>query len=275
MGVVYHSNYLIRGEIGRTDYIRALGRPYTRLRAGRCGTGRGRGNHAVSRPGAVRRRHSDRDHIDRDQVRTLTFDYVITHAETGARLVSASTILVSLTRMAGSWRFPPPCARSWALVLTGRRLPAAVVLAAVVGAGCAGTGSGAPPTTVAPVGAAPTGVSAGAAAPVSVPTRAPAATLADTDVARYATLLAMADARQPDSAGLVRAIRSKSSPLRVDAVRAVGQLHVDGLAPKLRQLLRDRDTTVAATAAFSLGLLRDTESVIALAAGWGTANRRP
>jgi cyclophilin family peptidyl-prolyl cis-trans isomerase/HEAT repeat protein len=80
----------------------------------------------------------------------------------------------------------------------------------------------------------------------------------------------MADARQPDSALLAHAIGSKSSPLRIEAVRTVGQTGVEGLAPRLRQLLRDRDTAVAATAAFSLGLLHDTESVAALAAVVGS-----
>ena len=96
------------------------------------------------------------------------------------------------------------------------------------------------------------------------------AALADSDVTRYAALLAMADARRPDIAALARAIASKSSPLRVEAVRAVGQMNVVGLAPKLRVLLRDRDTTVAAPAAFSLGLMGDSESVPALAAVLGT-----
>jgi cyclophilin family peptidyl-prolyl cis-trans isomerase/HEAT repeat protein len=98
----------------------------------------------------------------------------------------------------------------------------------------------------------------------------PAAVLSDSDVPRYAAILAMADARQPDAGLLARAIASKSSPLRVEAVRAAGQMDVEDLAPKLRQLLRDHDTTVAATAAYSLGLMRDTESVDALASALGS-----
>jgi acyl-CoA thioester hydrolase len=31
MGVVYHANYLVWCEIGRTDFIRALGTPYAQL----------------------------------------------------------------------------------------------------------------------------------------------------------------------------------------------------------------------------------------------------
>ena len=31
MGVVYHANYLVWMEVGRTDYLAALGFPYSRL----------------------------------------------------------------------------------------------------------------------------------------------------------------------------------------------------------------------------------------------------
>ncbi|HWZ59345.1 MAG TPA: peptidylprolyl isomerase [Gemmatimonadaceae bacterium] len=98
----------------------------------------------------------------------------------------------------------------------------------------------------------------------------PVTVLADSDVTRYAALLAMADAREPDSATLAAGLASRSWPIRVEAVRAVGQMRVRALAPKLRLLLRDRDTSVAAAAAFSLGLMRDSASVPALAAVLGT-----
>jgi cyclophilin family peptidyl-prolyl cis-trans isomerase/HEAT repeat protein len=133
--------------------------------------------------------------------------------------------------------------------------------------GCAG---GSHSATVAP----PAGTPGPASAPASVSTPGAATTgsavLPDSDVTRYAALLAMADARQPDNAVLARAISSKSSPLRIEAVRAVGQMDVEDLAPKLRLLLRDRDSAVAATAAYALGLMRDTASVPALAAALGS-----
>lgn len=34
MGVVYHANYLVWCELGRTDLIRALGRPYAEIEGG-------------------------------------------------------------------------------------------------------------------------------------------------------------------------------------------------------------------------------------------------
>jgi acyl-CoA thioester hydrolase len=96
MGVVYHSNYLIWCEIGRTDYIRALGRPYTELE---------RDGVALAVAEATMRCHAPARYDDVIRIettlteiksRTLTFDYVITHAATDARLVTARTILVSL-----------------------------------------------------------------------------------------------------------------------------------------------------------------------------------
>ena len=96
MGVVYHSNYLIWCEIGRTDYIRSLGRPYTELE---------RDGVALAVAEATMRCHAPARYDDIIRIettlteiksRTLTFEYVIAHAGTGARLVSARTILVSL-----------------------------------------------------------------------------------------------------------------------------------------------------------------------------------
>ncbi|HTA72792.1 MAG TPA: thioesterase family protein [Gemmatimonadaceae bacterium] len=98
MGVVYHSNYLIWCEIGRTDYIRALGTPYAELE---------RNGVALAVSEASLRCHAPARYDDVVRVetlltevrsRTVTFDYVIAHAGTGARLATARTILVSLDR---------------------------------------------------------------------------------------------------------------------------------------------------------------------------------
>jgi acyl-CoA thioester hydrolase len=98
MGVVYHSNYLIWCEIGRTDYIRALGTPYAELE---------RNGVALAVSEASLRCHAPARYDDIVRVetlltevrsRTVTFDYVIVHAGTGARLATARTILVSLDR---------------------------------------------------------------------------------------------------------------------------------------------------------------------------------
>ena len=98
MQVVYHSNYLIWCEIGRTEFIRALGTPYAELE---------RQNVTLAVVEASLRFHSAARYDNLIRVsttisdvrsRTITFDYVVSNAETGERFVTASTKLASLTR---------------------------------------------------------------------------------------------------------------------------------------------------------------------------------
>jgi acyl-CoA thioester hydrolase len=98
MQVVYHSNYLVWCEIGRTEFIRALGTPYAELE---------RQNITLAVVEASLRFHAGARYDNLIRVsttirdvksRTITFDYVITNAETGERFVTASTKLASLTR---------------------------------------------------------------------------------------------------------------------------------------------------------------------------------
>jgi acyl-CoA thioester hydrolase len=98
MQVVYHSNYLIWCEIGRTEFIRALAMPYAELE---------RQNVTLAVVEASLRFHSAARYDNLIRVtttiadvrsRTITFDYVISNAETGERFVTASTKLASLTR---------------------------------------------------------------------------------------------------------------------------------------------------------------------------------
>ncbi len=65
-----------------------------------------------------------------------------------------------------------------------------------------------------------------------------------------------------DSTALVHAMAPGSpAPLRARGALAIGQLRARALAATARALLLDQDSTVAANAAYSLGLLRDTASV--------------
>ena len=98
MGVVYHANYLIWCEIGRTDFIRRLGKSYADLE---------RENVALAVVDAKLRFHGAARYDDLIRVTTslkevrsrmITFDYLIEHAETSSRLVSASTTLASINR---------------------------------------------------------------------------------------------------------------------------------------------------------------------------------
>src|SRR5687768_12750182 len=77
----------------------------------------------------------------------------------------------------------------------------------------------------------------------------------------------MADSRTLDTAVVDRGLASSSPAVRAEAARAVGQVGRAKAAPRvatLRSLLRDTDAGVAAQAAYSLGLLRDTASIPAL-----------
>jgi acyl-CoA thioester hydrolase len=98
MGVVYHTNYLVWCEIGRTDFIRASGSTYADLE---------RRGVLLAVAEASIRYHSAARYDDLICVETtlagvrsraVTFDYLITNGETGERLASARTALVSLDR---------------------------------------------------------------------------------------------------------------------------------------------------------------------------------
>jgi cyclophilin family peptidyl-prolyl cis-trans isomerase/HEAT repeat protein len=87
------------------------------------------------------------------------------------------------------------------------------------------------------------------------------------EIGLYARLLSMADIRQLDMPLVDSALASTWSPLRHAATMAIGQVGPDvgrAGATRLMSLLGDRDATVAADAAYALGLLRDTSSIGAL-----------
>src|SRR5688500_7152527 len=96
MGVVYHSHYLVWCEMGRTDYIRALGKTYAQLE--REGVGLAVADTSIRYHAPAR--YDDRIRVETtlDSVRSraMTFDYVITNADTGDRLGSARSSLGSV-----------------------------------------------------------------------------------------------------------------------------------------------------------------------------------
>ncbi len=96
MGVVYHANYLVWCEIGRTDFIRAFGVSYAEME---------RRGVSLAVAEASLRYHAAARYDDRIRVETrlaevrsraVTFEYTIFNAGSGERLVSARTVLVSL-----------------------------------------------------------------------------------------------------------------------------------------------------------------------------------
>ena len=112
MGVVYHTNYLVWCEVGRTDFIRARGMSYAAME--RSGVGL-----AVSELTA--RFHAAARYDDTIRVRTtlaevrsrgITFEYLITDVATGRRLVTARTALVSIDADGRPTALPARCRRN-------------------------------------------------------------------------------------------------------------------------------------------------------------------
>jgi cyclophilin family peptidyl-prolyl cis-trans isomerase/HEAT repeat protein len=99
-------------------------------------------------------------------------------------------------------------------------------------------------------------------APYSAEAQRPAPAAAE--VRASARLLAMADERYLDTTFVDSVIARGPSWLRVQAVRAIGQVKGRERAAAVRTLIANTDTAVAATAAFAAGLLRDTAAVPAL-----------
>lgn len=106
MGVVYHSEYLVWCEIGRTEFIRTAGLPYADME---------RRGALLAVADARLRYHASARYDDLIRVETtlsdvrsraITFDYVIRNAETSQKLVTASTMLVSLDRNANPTPLP-------------------------------------------------------------------------------------------------------------------------------------------------------------------------
>src|SRR3954466_12376002 len=96
MGVVYHANYLIWCEMGRTDFIRRRGMSYADIE--KSGTLLAVADLSARFHGAARYEELIRvqTSLAGMQSRFIVFDYLITNAETGARLVTARTSLVSV-----------------------------------------------------------------------------------------------------------------------------------------------------------------------------------
>ena len=96
MGVVYYANYLVWCEVGRVEFLRALGRSYAALEAE--GTGLAVAEATVRYLAPARFDDLVRIQTTLTGVRSrlLTFDYLITHAESGLRIATASTALVSI-----------------------------------------------------------------------------------------------------------------------------------------------------------------------------------
>src|SRR3954468_9667182 len=96
MGVVYHANYLVWCEMGRTDFIRRRGMSYADIE--RSGTMLAVAELSARFLGAARYEQIVRveTSLASIQSRAIVFDYLIMNAETSAKLVTARTTLISV-----------------------------------------------------------------------------------------------------------------------------------------------------------------------------------
>lgn len=97
MGVVYHTNYLVWCEIGRTELIRRLtGTSYAELE--QAGVKLAVADLSIRYHSAARYDNLIRvsTTLADARSRSITFDYRIMNAETTERLATARTVLVSL-----------------------------------------------------------------------------------------------------------------------------------------------------------------------------------
>ena len=108
MGVVYHANYLIWCEIGRTDFIRELGTSYAQLE---------REGVMLAVSVAALRFHASARYDDPVRIvtrltdvrsRAMTFAYRILNTDTNQLLVSGTTGLISLTKKGRLASLPSP-----------------------------------------------------------------------------------------------------------------------------------------------------------------------
>lgn len=126
MGVVYHAHYLVWCEIGRTDFIRRLGRSYAELEEQD-------GVRLAVVEAALRYEAPARyDDVIRVETRlakvasrALTFDYEIHRVEGGdpRRLATASTRLLAIDGEGRSRALPSPLLKVLRVAASGRGVP--------------------------------------------------------------------------------------------------------------------------------------------------------
>jgi len=96
MGIVYYANFLVWCEVGRVEFMRALGGSYADLEAQGYGLAVAEASVRYLAPA----RFDDSVRIETTLVgvrsRAVTFDYVISNAVSGVRLATAHTALVSI-----------------------------------------------------------------------------------------------------------------------------------------------------------------------------------
>ncbi len=98
MGVVYYANYFVWCEVGRVEFLRALGHSYATLEHEGTGLAVAEATIRYVAPAKFDDLVRVTTTLTGVRSRAVTFDYVIAHAESGVRLATAHTTLVSIDR---------------------------------------------------------------------------------------------------------------------------------------------------------------------------------
>lgn len=98
MGVVYHTNYLVWCEIGRTDLLRQLGATYAELERDGVFLIVSQARVRFKAPAAYDDRIRVRTELTNVRSRAVSFAYQIENVETSAILATAETDLVCVNR---------------------------------------------------------------------------------------------------------------------------------------------------------------------------------
>ena len=106
MGVVYHAEYFVWFDMGRTELIRSLGVPYVDIE--RAGVALAVAEASVRYHAPAR--YDDLIHVEtrvtRVASRVIDFEYVVTRADTGTRLATARTTMVAMDRAGRATTIP-------------------------------------------------------------------------------------------------------------------------------------------------------------------------
>ncbi len=95
MRVVYHANYLVWCEIGRTEFIRGVAGSYADIERQGIALAVVEASLRFHAPARYDNRITVATTLREARSRTVTFDYLITNADTREKLVTASTTLAS------------------------------------------------------------------------------------------------------------------------------------------------------------------------------------
>jgi acyl-CoA thioester hydrolase len=96
MGVVYHAEYLVWCEVGRTEFIRSVGMPYAALEASGVRLAVTEATLRYRAPARYDDRIRVETYLTQVYSRGITFHYEVVAADTGLRLVSVQTQLTAI-----------------------------------------------------------------------------------------------------------------------------------------------------------------------------------